>query len=205
MTAARYMPPQRGGLPQSRIVRQPVRVLTGRGAPGRPLFSYRSGRIAAGVSQRGGADAVMCGRKSCSKFAVWVRRSGSRFAGSTSRRWTTMPSPNLSGLARLQRHVRARPGADDPGFHPLQRALRAGHAAPVEIDAAPRIPEDHDARRQQIRCRRKIARRDLSSRRRRLAHRRGLQPGAVQGDPALCAGGAEPRRQHAVRQRLCRL
>ena len=33
---------------------------------------------------------------------------------------------DLSGLARLQRHVRARPGADDPRFHPLQRALRPG-------------------------------------------------------------------------------
>ena len=51
----------------------------------------------------------------------------------------------------------------------------------------------------------KIARRDLPPRRRGLAHRRRLQPGAVQGDPALRAGGAEPRRQHAVRQRLCRL
>ena len=50
-----------------------------------------------------------------------------------------------------------------------------------------------------------IARRDLSPRRRGLAHRRGLQPGAVQGDAALRAGGAEPRRQHAVRERLCRL
>ena len=32
-----------------------------------------------------------------------------------------------------------------------------------------------------------------------------LQPGAVQGGPALCAGRAEPRRRYALRQRLCRL
>src|SRR6266851_1290473 len=43
------------------------------------------------------------------------------------------------------------------------------------------------------------------TRRRGLAHRRRLQPGAVQGDPALRAGRTEPRRRHAVRQRLCRL
>ena len=51
----------------------------------------------------------------------------------------------------------------------------------------------------------KLDRRDLSPRRRGLAHRRRLQPGAVQGDPALCAGGAEPRRRHAVRQWVRRL
>ena len=51
--------------------------------------------------------------------------------------------------------------ADDPRFHPLQRALRPGDAAPVEIDAAPRASQDHDARHQQIRCRRARSRDEI--------------------------------------------
>ena len=53
----------------------------------------------------------------------------------------TMTRPSLAPIyqAWLDHNVmvRARPGADDPRFPPLQPPLRPGDAAPVEIDAAP--------------------------------------------------------------------
>ena len=39
-------------------------------------------------------------------------------------------------------------------------------------------------------------------RRGRMAHGRRLRRGAVQGDPALCRGGAEPGRRHVLRQHV---
>jgi len=79
-------------------------------------------------------------------------------------------------------------------------AASAGHPAPVEIDAASGLPAHHDAGRQQIRRVGQIARRDLPARRRGLAHRRRVQPGAFKATsstPSRCRA----RRQHHVCQR----
>ena len=85
----------------------------------------------------------------------------------------------------------------DRGFPALQPPLRARRPAPVEEHAPPGLPRDHAARREQVRRRRQARHGDLPARRRGLAHRRRLRPGAVQGDPALRARRAEPRRRHA--------
>ena len=139
-----------------------------------------------------------------------IRRMGPQIGvevrGSTSRRWTTTSFAKIY-QAWLDRNVMCVRGQEltIPDF--IRYSERFGPVTPHPSKSTrhPEYPKitmlginKYDAERQ-------IARRDLPPRRRGLAHRRGLQPGAVQGDAALRAGGAEPRRQHAVRQRLRRL
>ena len=108
----------------------------------------------------------------------------------------------LSGLARPQR-----PGGAGPGA----RRSRISCATAAGSGSCTRTVEDHASsglsRRSlsgggQVRGRWDAGHGDLPAGRRGLAHRRRLRPGALQGDAALRAGGAEPRRRHAVRQHV---
>src|SRR6266851_7588489 len=181
------MPPARGGLSESRIVSRAVRVLN---------QGYRDVR------------APRAGRREIAM--VEIRRMGPQIGVEV--RGVDVRTLDDQGFAPIYQAwldcnilcVRDQ-DLTIPEFIAYSRRFWPGGAAPVEVDAPSRIPRDHDARGRQVRRRRQDQGRNLSPRRRGLAHRRRLQPGAVQGDPALCAGRAELRRQYAVRQRLCRL